>query len=410
MTPSDHQLIALRAVTAWYKRWRAGDHSKQVFKFAGYAGSGKTAMARFIVDELNLARVCAACPTGKAAHVLRRRGFPQSRTIHSLIYKPVVRGRGRVPELEAQILMLRAENAPEEMLRRVEREIKEEIEGLHRMAFSLKIDSELRGADLLVVDESSMVSDDVLEDLLTFGVPILALGDPAQLPPVRAVGSLAQGTPDAFLSEIHRQAMESAVVRLATMVRQGQRLSPGDHPDSTGHTSRVVLRSSPDDLMSADQIIVGRNATRHRTNAWARVRLGRQSPLPVLGDRLVCLRNNAEHGLMNGAIYAAESEAVIIDDLTCTLKVSSEDFPEQGAQELLIHSKLFGTDPKDALKPWEWDEATAFDFGYALTAHKSQGSQWNRVAVCAEWPQADTFNQWLYTAVSRAAEEVYVVL
>lgn len=410
MTPSDHQLIALRAVVSWYNRWRAGDHSKQVCELWGFAGSGKTWLAQFIVEELNLSRVCAACPTGKAAHVLRRRGFPRSRTIHSLIYRPIVRGRGRVPELEAQILQLIAENAPPEMVKRVEREIAEEIEGLHRMAFSLKIDSELRGADLLVVDERSMVSTEMLEDICSFGTPILALGDPAQLPPVRSTNSLAQGTPDAFLQEIHRQAMESAVVRLATMVRQGQRLSPGDHPDSTGHTSRVVLKAEAVELMSADQIIVGRNATRHRTNAWARSRLGRTSQLPVKGDRLVCLHNSTEHGLMNGAVYFAESDAVEIDDVACTLKVSSEDFPEQGDQELLVHTKAFGADPKEVIKPWLIQDAELFDFGYALTAHKSQGSSWNRVAVRAEWPNADTFNQWLYTAISRAAEEVYVVL
>jgi exodeoxyribonuclease-5 len=410
MTPSDHQLIALRAVVAWHNRWRAGDHRQQVCRLAGYAGTGKTWLAKFIVDELNLSRVCAACPTGKAAHVLRRRGFSQSRTIHSLIYRPVVRGRGRVPELEAQVLQLIAENAPPEMVKRVEREIAEEIEGLHRMAFSLKIDSELRGADLLVVDESSMVSNDLLEDLLSFGAPILALGDPAQLPPVRGSGSLASSAPDAMLEEIHRQAMESAVVRLATIVRQGGRLSPGDHLDATGHTSRIVLKAEPHELMSADQIIVGRNATRHRTNAWVRSQLGRKSPLPEAGDRLVCLRNSAEHSLMNGATYRADADAVVVDDMTSMLALTSDDFPESGSQELLIHSKLFGADPKEALKPWEWELASAFDFGAALTCHKSQASQWNRVAIRMEWPNADTLQQWAYTALTRAAEEVYVVL
>jgi len=413
ITPSNHQLSAVREVVAWFRAWQAGDRRRRKFELQGAAGTGKTALASFIVRELGLdmADVAAACPTGKAAHVLRGKGFPQAQTIHSLIYRVIQKGRGKVPELEAAILTLRAQGAPESMIRRIEKEIKNEIQGLHKLSFSLNIESDLRGAKLLIVDERSMVPDDVAEDLFTFGVPILFLGDPYQLPPVKGAGLLAQDKPDALLTEIHRQAAKSAVIRLATWAREGKRIDPGDYPDEDGpYISRVVIRPDPARLLSADQIIVGRNATRHRTNAWMRYKLGRESPLPVACDRLVCLRNNASLGLMNGALYTAAADAVSFDDDYCTLSVTSDDFPEIGAVEMTVHARVFGHDPKDVLQPWDYNEAELFDYGYALTVHKFQGSQANTVALKSEWTNTATLKQWLYTGLSRAQHEDYVIL
>src|SRR2546429_9859621 len=148
-----------------------------------------------------------------------------------------------------------------------------------------------------------MVDVELGGDLLSFGVPLLVLGDPAQLPPIQGGGFFTAAEPDAMLTEVHRQARNDPIVRLSMEVRAGNRLAPG-----RDGLTEVGLREDfdPQRALETDQILVGRNATRRAYNARMRERRGLADVLPVAGDKLVCLRNNRRKGLFNGSLWLVE--------------------------------------------------------------------------------------------------------
>ena len=172
--------------------------------------------------------------------------------------------------------------------------------------FELWDDAPASKAELIVIDECSMVDAELGRDLLSFGVPVLVLGDPAQLPPIQGAGFFTESEPDAMLTEVHRQAQDDPIVRLSMLVREGKRLEPGRYGET-----EIVLRDDfdPDRVLEADQILVGRNNTRRAYNTRLRERLGREEGLPVAGDKLVCLRNNRRKGLFNGGLWMVKERA-----------------------------------------------------------------------------------------------------
>ena len=95
--------------------------------------------------------------------------------------------------------------------------------------FALNPQSDAAHAKLIVLDEVSMVGEEMARDLMSFGKPILVLGDPGQLPPIKGEGAFTKDAPDIMLTEIHRQAGESAIIRLATMARQGEPIGFGQY-------------------------------------------------------------------------------------------------------------------------------------------------------------------------------------
>ena len=256
---SPEQDKALSAVAAWLK---AGD--QPLFRLFGYAGTGKTTLARHIAANADGAVVFAAF-TGKAAHVMRGKGCIGASTIHSLIYR--MRGED--------------EDGP---------------------TFVLNDDSAAAHAALIVIDECSMVDEDIGRDLLSFGVPVLVLGDPAQLPPVAGGGFFTEAEPDMMLTEVHRQAADDPIVRMSMTVREGGQLPYGDYG---GGGSAVISRREidPEAVLGADQVLVGRNKTRQTYNGRIRELLGRDGSVPVADDTLVCLKNDRKRGLLNGSLW-----------------------------------------------------------------------------------------------------------
>src|SRR6516162_1728025 len=183
-----HQEEALAAVARWLKPG-PGSAAAQVFRLFGYAGTGKTTLARHIADAVD-GKVLFAAFTGKAALVMRSKGCRGASTIHSLIYRPRDSG-AEVP------------------------------------SFDLWEDGPATKAKLIVIDECSMVDAELGRDLLSFGAPILVLGDPAQLPPIQSGGFFTAAEPDAMLTEVHRQTQDDPIVHLSMEVRAGRRLAPG---------------------------------------------------------------------------------------------------------------------------------------------------------------------------------------
>lgn len=388
---SPQQALAIDEVGAWLKR-----RDQQIFRLFGYAGTGKTTIAKALAEGLD-SQFCAF--TGKAAHVLRSKGCENATTIHSLIYQVRPRGAARLRELMEELATL---SDADPRRPKLEREIEEEQTLAKKPRFVLNRDSAIRTKDLVIVDECSMVGAEMAHDLLSFDVPVLVLGDPAQLPPVRSAGFFTEHKPDFMLTEIHRQAAESPILRLATRARKGLRLDVGKYGDSEVLRARDFDNTS----LTTEQVIVGRNTTRRRANAKRRECLGFSGRYPQDGDRVICLRNNHDIGVLNGEIYTVET-AHAEDSFGDRMGLSLVS--EDGDRQLYVDAHLAPFRGEDA--PY-WDkEAIEMDFGYAVTAHKAQGSGWPSVVVVDE---SSVFRQdrhrWAYTSITRAIDRVTVVL
>jgi exodeoxyribonuclease-5 len=289
---SREQEGALSAVQQWF---RQGGH--QPFYLAGYAGTGKTTLARHFAESVG-GEVKFGAFTGKAASVLRKKGCPGATTIHSLIYKPVGNSNGKkIAELETlieQMATLPEDKQDQALLRSWGQEL-QALKAKSSAMFEVNEDAEITEADLVILDECSMIDQRMGADLQKFGVPILYLGDPGQLPPVGGKGLLTDKRPDFVLEEIHRQARDSAIIWAAHEIRHGRKIGLG----SFGNGEVEVLRKAEFDwelAIAADQILCGMNGTRRKLNKAARNKLGRNKLYPVEGDKLICLQNDHEEG------------------------------------------------------------------------------------------------------------------
>jgi len=402
MNFSPQQDKALLAVDHWLKQG-----TNQVLRLFGYAGTGKTTLAKHFAQGVS-GLVLYGAYTGKAAHVLRSKGCEGATTIHSMIYNVHEKSRERLAHYEKELTWLKELSHPSEMdLRKItelELLIKGERLNLSSPAFRLNEDSIVKLAKLVVIDECSMVDGRMGHDLLSFGTKILVLGDPAQLPPINGGGYFTSQEPDVMLTEVHRQAKDNPIIDMATRVRRGEPLPLGVYGSSsvTGSVDRQQV-------MSADQILVGTNATRRRCNSGMREALGMQGFLPVDGDKLVCLRNSQDIGLLNGGLWYVRG---VNGSAKSHVDLSIQ--PDTGGDVVDVRSHthhFIGEEEK--LKDMDWwmrKESEEFDFGYALTVHKSQGSQWNHVYLFDESNVfRDKARQHLYTGLTRAAEKVTVV-
>ncbi|NWG71196.1 MAG: AAA family ATPase [Parvularculaceae bacterium] len=358
---SPQQDAALKAVDRWLKA-----PGSQVFRLFGYAGAGKTTLARHIAENAG-GEVAFAAFTGKAAHVMRQKGCAGASTIHALIYRPTDQSE------EGELM------------------------------FSLRRDAPASKADLVIIDECSMVDAELGRDLLSFGKPVLVLGDPAQLPPVKGGGFFTEAEPDFMLTEIHRQAADNPIIRMSMDIREGREPEEAD-----GDRVRLLSRREigPEMILAADQVLVGTNRTRRRYNERIRELRGFSGAAPEAGEKLVCLRNNKQKGLLNGGIWSVREQKPPRGD-RARLVVEPEDGGK--AVRISVPLQCFTEGPETV--PFEVRRsADEFDFGYALTVHKSQGSQWDNVVLFDEsYAFQDARARWLYTGITRAAERLTLV-
>lgn len=390
---SPEQDKALSQVSAWLR----DSSSQQVFRLFGYAGTGKTTLAKHFAKNVE-GDVLFAAFTGKAAYVLQQKGCPAT-TIHSLIYIPRSKSLMRLSQLKERLKNTDEDHPKYEVIKKL---VRIEEENAAKPAFNLNLDSPLGSASLLIVDEVSMVNKEMALDLMSFDCKILVLGDPAQLPPVYGGGYFIDSQPDFMLEEIHRQARDNPIIALATEIRGHKIPSKGMYGESS-----VIARKDMDAnlVMSTDQLLVGRNKTRHNFNARIRQIHDFNVEHPVEGDRVVCLRNDHEVGLLNGALWTVED--CLIGENGDTVDMSI--VPEEGGSQLAVEAHLCHF---HGVKPGVWERRSAqeFDYGYALTVHKAQGSQWDSVIVYFEkMGSLDDQFKWLYTVVTRAAERVHLV-
>jgi exodeoxyribonuclease-5 len=408
LTPK--QELAKDAVLRWFKDPRG----KQTFYFAGFGGTGKSTCVEHIVREIE-GRVLYAAFTGKAASVMRRKNCPGASTIHRLAYRPAgdPPTQEQLDKTREEINRLYAANEPgaKATADKLVEALKHDEESSQRKGprFSLNHDSEIKYAKLVVIDECSFVDGRVGADLESFGTKLLVLGDPAQLPPVYGAGYFTSREPDVFLDEILRQELDNPIRQLCEKARRGERLSIGKYGDS-----EVVRYGDPsvqDKVLAADIVIVGRNRTRHACNTKIRRLLGRgDSPAPVEGDRVVCLRNDHELGLLNGTQWTVDRCLPDFDKLTASIDITSVDDDDRVDRlecDAWLHHFMAR---EDELAITDRRKRVELDFGNAITCHRSQGSEWPNVVV---FDEANAFGanafRWRYTAFSRASRSLVVV-
>lgn len=363
--------------------------SKQVFVLCGYAGTGKTFLIRHFAERHNL-KMGFAAYTGKAVEVLRSSGLEPCFTIHSLIYRPINKCSDEVIERIA------AEARKAKTIEERKKKLNMLAELTQNVSFTLRDPENIPLFDLLVVDEYSMLSKEIFDDLRSLYRKILLVGDLGQLPPVD--GERLKLEPDANLTEIVRQAEGSPIIQLATKVRQGLPLG------------NVKAFPGVDYLVNNfDQVLCGMNRTRLEFNMRARQALfGLNCPIdPQPGDRIIILKNHAEQNVFNGQQFTVHSVDTDEDWGLVRYKILTEERSEpltilpQGFRQYVDKNAMKFILPRDQRK------AVLADYAYAITVHKSQGSQWNSVALLDDmyWKRKQDlvyYSRWAYTAITRA--------
>jgi exodeoxyribonuclease-5 len=428
ITPSALQAQAIQDIKDWFAN---GTAMQQVFRVFGYAGAGKTTIVRHAIAELGLdtmereadgsvsatGGVLYAAFTGKAALVMTRKGTPAS-TIHSLIYRvseatpaEIERIKDDITDIKAKLPSLPSASRlmEETRLRSLELRLTE----IHKPRFVLNEQSIVKEAKLLVLDEVSMVGEEMAKDLLAFGKPILVLGDPGQLPPVKGEGAFTQQAPDVMLTEIHRQAGESAIIRLATLARQGLPIPYGEHDRFVWKMRRDQV--GPEQMLRGGQVICGRNATRLQLNLAMKRAAGFPGTYPTgRGEKIICLKNRNDLGLVNG-MFVDLADIRDEDEISFSATVVTEDGERIGAggdrpERFRIYKGHFdehvAPDPeRDRRDHWAKKKTIEAVWGWAITCHKSQGSQWENIVVFDDGlgRTAEDRARWLYTAITRAS-------
>jgi len=421
--PSQQQAAAIAAIEDWFRR-RTRD--QQVFRLFGYAGTGKTTITRHAIGELGLepmdrtggaGGVLYAAFTGKAALVMTRKGTPAS-TIHSLIYKVSEATPEEIERVTRELETLRkglrsmgpAERSfAETQIRRLELRLAD----IHQPRFILNEQSLVRDADLIVLDDVSMVGAEMASDLLAFGKPILVLGDPGQLPPIKGDGAFTDADPDVMLTDIHRQAEASAIIRLATLARQSMPIPYGEHDDFVWKMRRSDI--GPNQFLKGGQVICGRNATRLFLNTAMKQAAGFLDAYPRgLGEKIICLKNRHDLGLVNGMFLDL---ADIRDEspLAFSATVRTEDGTSVPGRQWFYKGHFDDHVAYDAERlRRDWRDMRGLVesvWGYAITCHKAQGSQWENVIVYDDGlgRTAEDRARWLYTAITRAEQGLVIL-
>ena len=428
ITLSDIQQAAVAKIKSWY----LDPCRQQVLRIFGYAGSGKSTIVKYALNELgvnphgagNEPGFLAATFTGKAALVMTRKGTPAS-TIHSLIYRVSEATQAEIERVKQEIAEIRAKLPglpPAERLLEQSRlgSLELRLQDIHKPRFVLNDQSLVREAALIVLDEVSMVGDEMARDLLAFGKPILVLGDPGQLPPIKGEGAFTQATPDVMLTEIHRQAGESAIIRLATLARQGLPIPYGEHDTYVWKMPRHAVNARQ--MLRGGQVICGRNATRLQLNLAMKAAAGFPGVYPTgQGEKIICLKNRNDLGVVNGLFLTLE-EIQDEDELCFSAAVVTEDGIRLGGERqgkperFKIYKGHFDDhvvfdDQRGQRDHWKKKGLIEAVWGWAITCHKSQGSQWENILIYDDGlgRTAEDRARWLYTAITRAEKGLVIL-
>jgi len=413
ITFTTDQQKALLDIKFW---WNNGNYQKQVYEIAGYAGTGKTTIIKYFIEQnmIPIERVRFVTFTGKAALVIKRKNGFNATTIHKLIYVPEI-----IPEKEEIVFDENGEPKKDEKGNIIVEKIP------RRVVFNLResIDQDI---DLIVCDECSMVNEKMWNDLLSFSKPIIVMGDRGQFPPIAGESPLLKD-PDVSLETVMRQAEDSDIIRLATLARQQKWINRRDFKNSPNVFIVTPDELYDDDLIEADIVLCGKNKTRDELNQRIRKLKGFSGKFPQMGEKIICRNNDyefqsveKEYQLINGMIgyVMAPIDLQTFNKTSFKLDFKPDFLSEDGNpdyfKEVKVSTVPFNTelDIQKRIKQYGFiSEEEVFEFGYCITTHLAQGSSWKNVVIFDEWLSKDKSDhaKWLYTAITRAEESVILV-
>ena len=391
MILTNEQEKALKIILEKYR-----NHEKYV-TICGFAGVGKSTLVKFAIEALDVDqdRVTYACYTGKAAEVLRRKGNKNAMTLHKLLYDSIPRPGGgffRKPKMSLEY-------------------------------------------DIVVVDEISLAPKSMIDMLLKHKVFCIFIGDNFQLPQIDKTETHDYlEHPDIFLSTIMRQAAESEIIRLTMKIREGEEI-----PYGQGNEVMIIPKKElvTGHLLWADTILTATNITRHNINNQMRELLGFEGNLQP-GEKIIFKRNYWEDlndegdAIVNGIIgtvdniydsyinipYYIQNNRHQIPTIMCDFK------PEVGSMYPCVNLDKDFLLNESPCVDWRVSyrlgklrnrigdilprQAT---YGYAITCHAAQGSEWDKVLVLEEdFPfQREEHARWLYTACTRSASKLVLL-
>lgn len=395
--PNEQQAEAADKFLHWwdYERW------DRDFHIQGLAGTGKTALFQYLQTLIRASTLYMA-PTGKAARVVSHRVKKTATTIHKFMYRPVaqesdeIRERmgelhtGKVFDPDGGWLTEEQINAEMDFLRDRLMELKK---GGDSAKFSFKAPEE-DAADLLCIDEYSMIGSRMGADFANVRIPKVFTGDPGQLEPVKDTWAYAHVKPDVFLTKLMRTGAGSGVAKAAMDVREKRRLQAYGQDFTLNKRGVIQLGQYPE----YDMILVGKNEIRKKINKMFRGLLGYQDKLLVEGEKLMAL-NNQENGISNGELLTVERIITEIGNLfICDLRDAYGNFfpVVEIWKGTLRHDEGQFECPRSVGQ---------FCYGYAITVHKSQGSEGKRVLLLNSWGEdRPDYHRWLYTGITRASE------
>lgn len=466
----DGKLIVLNiqqeaAVTDMLSWFNSG--SKKPYILQGYAGTGKTTLLKILINALPVpvAKIALVAPTNRAAKVLSNKTGLPTRTAFSLIYTSnredldferiklriweesvsfnqvgisIIEaygnsfseeyegflqesGQKHTEEIYEKFVNSRAKKMlefegivlPDDPASRQELFLKMQGERmkLHRQNITDLLKEDMRTSkkdpeqlhkecSIILCDEASMVNKKMGDDLLSYEIPMILVGDPFQLPPVKAVAFWDDRRADAVLTKIERQTGDGAGIPLAgEQIRTGKEVRANDSVHILPRNSLTAQQ-----WLDADQIICGTHKTRERICRFIRENLGYSTEHPLVGEKVVAVYNDRGKGIMNGELYTVRDSALTHGGKVVEMTI--EDPYGKLIPGVRAWVKGFGgrahTDYLD-------DSFGKFWFGYAITCHQSQGSEWKKTVVCDDWPGKSEWPQWFYTALTRASLDCTVV-
>ena len=376
---NEQQINGIKSVIKWW----FDPHKKSVFCFFGYAGVGKSTCVKTCIQMLGISKyqVLFGTLTGKAAVILKKNGN-FANTIHSTFYRVCV------DQETGQTYFARRKS----------------INGCIK---------------LIVIDEVSMVDGKMMNDLISYGIPILALGDPGQLPPLFNPNPY-MNHPDVLLTQVMRQSGESGILKIAKIFREEKPLPYGKYLES-----EVIHIDEIKDIEKYDMVLCWSNKHRRELNKQIRDKLGysKLSKYPLDGEKLVCLRNDLDNEIIyqddvivnpvNGMCAFNIGDAIDYDSNNDYLDMTFRPDFMNGDKEY-FHASVskipFNAYEDDSIiiNPMEICRShVILDYGYCITVHKSQGSSWPRVLVIDDYHgRKDHYFRWGYTAVTRAEVSV----
>jgi len=410
ITLSEDQEVAFSTISKWLANGgivHPKQRNQKLLTLGGFAGCGKTTLVATLAREFgNGIRFAFCALSGRAASILGRKlqdqgiqfkdGGHYCGTIHRLIYRPIEDDKGEI------IFWAKKESLD---------------------------------YDVIILDEASMVSEDIFKDLSSYGIDILGVGDHGQLPPIEGKFSLMQ-EPILRLEKIHRQAEDNPIINLSMQIRETGKVPRGykdnEHVRVIKKTEYIDLlrgvyqsKHTPEKLLDT-AVLCYKNATRTKLNVMIRNMIhGHISNTPVSDDITICLRNaqnRKKDPLYNGYRGYFVGAVTEYDDNFWEGKIR---FPYEGIETHLNnilkyqfgYSKTFSSFSEleaYGMEVKHWNEVgLLFDYGYAMTVHKAQGSQMDNVILFNERPapvSEDSYRRWLYTAVTRSSDKLTIIL